>query len=57
MGMHIKSIDRQVICSQIERLEHLLEGEVFAVSVYDDLLSVSEFRDGGIHSALSSIST
>jgi hypothetical protein len=42
MSMHIEGIDREIICSEIQGLKDLLQCQVFAISVNDDFLLVSE---------------
>ncbi len=45
VGMHIERINAQIVRRQVERLEHLSQSEVFAVSVDDNLLpAVSKGR-------------
>jgi len=41
MRVHVQRVDGKIVCSQVERLEHLLEGQVLAVTVNDNLLPVS----------------
>lgn len=38
MCMHVEGINGEVIGGKVERLEDLLQGELFAISVNDDVL-------------------
>lgn len=42
--MHIERVDREIVGRQVERLEHLSQRQVLAVSENDDLLQKSEGR-------------
>lgn len=38
VGVHVKRVDREVVRSHVERLEHLAQREMLAVSEDDDFL-------------------
>lgn len=40
--MHIERVDREIVRCQVERLEHLSQRQMLAVSENDDLLQKSE---------------
>lgn len=42
MRMHVQRVDREVIRCEIERLEHLFQCKILAVSVNDDFLELVE---------------
>lgn len=40
VGVHVQGVDTEVVRRQIQRFEHLSQGQIFAVSVNDDLLRI-----------------
>ena len=38
MGMHIQSIDGEIVGSEVDRLKHFSESKMLAVSVQDNLI-------------------
>jgi len=51
VGVHVKRVDREVVRRHVERLEHLAQREMLAVSEDDDFLLLGEGEEGGEGSA------
>lgn len=53
--MHIERVNREIVCRQVERLEHLPQCQVLAVSEDDDLLQKRADNVSGTRCVLQSV--